>query len=147
MDPRVNNQVQGGTPPTRHRAGWVFKACLQGTSPGPLCQQHSASRPSSACPVSVFVLLDHEPLGDGDCVSGISASSQHTAGVDRTENWRRTTYKLPPLLPASLLLFFWVFRAPSSHVLMCSLQIEGIWKTLTSKRGLGTSQKIHGFRA
>lgn len=70
-------------------------------------------------------------------------STQLVLSALKTEDTLLTSHLPPP--PANLLLFFWVFRAPSSQVLMCSLQIACIWKTLTSKPGLGMSQKIHVF--
>lgn len=139
-------QDQGGCPPALPRAGCAFKACrppLWVSSAG-FTGHHHFYQPSlyhcSSCWTTnpwgtgpVFLSSLHPP------------STQLVLSALRTGDMLLTSHLPPP--PASLLLFFWVFRAPSSQVLMCLLQIACIWKTLTSKRGLGTSQKIHGFCA
>ena len=87
-------QDQGRCPPALPRAGCAFKACgppLWVSSAG--CTGHHCSYQPA---LYQFVLLDREPPGDRPCVSVISASSQHTAGVERTENGRHAAYKPPP---------------------------------------------------
>ena len=77
----------------------------------------------ASLPVSVFVLLHHEPPRDRDCV--ISASPQHTAGVELngTEDWRHTGRRSAPPPsphpPGKSVLIYWVYRAAGSQELVC----------------------------
>ena len=136
-------QDQGRCPPALPRAGCAF-ACgppLWVSSAG--CTGHHCSyQPALYHCLSCWTV---NPQGTGPVLlsSLHPPSTQLVLSAPKTEDTLLTSHLPPP--PASLLLFFWVFRAPSSQVLMCSLQIACIWKILTSKLGLGVSQKIHVF--